>query len=226
MINKVFNTKNINLSEEQIKKFELFLDIFMEKNSVVNLSAIRDKDWIIEKHFLDSLILSRYLKLTWRVLDLGTWGWFPWIPLKIIDENNCSFTLLDSVWKKITAVNEFIEKLELKDIVWIQARAEDMWQDRAYRWSQDYIVSRSVAYFPTLLEYTIPLLKVWWTFISYKLDNYEEIEAWERAMKELGCIVENVERYEIGWQERVLLFIKKIKETPKQYPRKNNLIKW
>ncbi len=223
---EIFASHGLDLSSEQIERFELLLDIFMEKNNKVNLSAIRNKSCIINKHFIDSIMLSKYLKLKWKVLDLGTWGWFPWIPLKIIDENNSDFTLLDSIGKKITAVNEFIETLGLKNIQWIQWRAEELGQDKKYRASYDYIVSRSVAYFPTLLEYTIPLLKVWWTFISYKLDNYEEIEAWERAMKELWCMVENVERYEIGWQERVLLFIKKVKETPKQYPRKNNLIKW
>ena len=193
---------------------------------MLNLSAIRDEEWIIEKHFLDSLILSKYLKLTWKVLDLWTWGWFPGIPLKIIDETGADFTLLDSVGKKITAVNEFTDTLELGNIKWIQWRAEEMWQDKKHRNAYDFVVSRSVAYFPTLLEYAIPLLKVWWTFISYKLDNYEEIEAGEEAMKVLWCEVENVERYEIGWQERVLLFIKKTRNTPKQYPRKNNLIKW
>lgn len=222
----LFKKYDITLTKEQIEKFELFLKLFIEKNSQINLSAIRDEDGIIEKHFLDSLILSKYLKLKWKVLDLGTGGWFPGIPLKIIDKHDAEFTLLDSVGKKITAVNEFSEKLDLENIEWIQGRAEEMWQDKKYRWTYDYIVSRSVAYFPTLLEYTIPLLKVWGTFVSYKLDNYEEIEAWERAMKELWCMVENVERYEIGWQERILLFIKKMKATPKIYPRKNNLIKW
>lgn len=222
----IFASHDLDLSPEQIEKFELLLEIFMEKNNQVNLSAIKNKSCIINKHFIDSIILSKHLKLSWRVLDLWTGWWFPGIPLKIVDKNNSDFTLLDSVWKKITAVNEFIEVLKLENIKWIQWRAEEMWQDKKYRASYDYIVSRSVAYFPTLLEYTIPLLKQWWVFISYKLDNYEEIEAWERAMKELWCVVENVERYTIWWQERVLLFIKKIKETPKMYPRKNNLIKW
>lgn len=225
-INSTFEKHDIKITSEQTKKFEQFLKIFMEKNSQINLSAIRDSEWIMEKHFLDSLVLNKYVKLKWKVLDLGTGWWFPGIPLKIIDENNAEFTLLDSVGKKITAVNEFVEDLKLKNINWIQWRAEEMWQDKKYRNTYDYIVSRSVAYFPNLLEYAIPLLKVWWTFISYKLDNYEEIEAWEEAMKTLWCMVENVERYEIWWQERILLFIKKTRNTPKQYPRKNNLIKW
>jgi len=168
----LFKKYDITLTKEQIEKFELFLKLFIEKNSQINLSAIRDEDGIIEKHFLDSLILSKYLKLKWKVLDLGTGGWFPGIPLKIIDKHDAEFTLLDSVGKKITAVNEFSEKLDLENIEWIQGRAEEMWQDKKYRWTYDYIVSRSVAYFPTLLEYTIPLLKVWGTFVSYKLDNY------------------------------------------------------
>ncbi len=222
----IFALHDIEITPEQTKKFEHFLEIFIEKNSMLNLSAIRDKEWIIEKHFLDSLILSKYLKLTWKVLDLGTGWWFPGIPLKIIDETGTDFTLLDSVWKKITAVNEFVDSLSLENIKWIQARAEELGQDKKHRWTYDYIVSRSVAYFPNLLEYSIPLLKKWGYFIAYKLDNYDEIEAWEYTMKQLWCEVENVERYEIWGQERILLFIKKIKETPKLYPRKNNLIKW
>ena len=225
-IEEIFEKYDIKLSKEQTKKFELFLKLFIEKNSQVNLSAIRDEAWIIEKHFIDSLILTKHANLKGKVLDLGTGWWFPGIPLKIFHKNDINITLLDSVWKKITAVNEFCKNLNLEQIHWIHGRAEELGQDKKYRASYDYIVSRSVAYLPNLLEYTIPLLKEWWEFIAYKLDNYEEVEASYKAMKALKCMVERVEKYEIEWQERVLLFIKKTWKTPSEYPRNNNLIKW
>ena len=217
---KILKKYNIELEKEEIKKFELFLELFKEKNSKINLSAIRETEAIIEKHFIDSIILNKYINLKWNITDMWTgWG-FPLIPLAITNKN-AIFTWIDSIWKKINAIKDFSKDLNLKNINTIKTRAEEIGQDKNYRESFDFVVSRATAWFPTLLEFVLPLLKVWWVFIAYKTDNIEEIESWEKALKILNAKIEKIEKYKIWDQDRLLVFIKKIDITNKKYPREN-----
>lgn len=210
----------LELNDEQLTSFKKFLEIFIQTNSQINLSAIRDEAGIIEKHFIDSIMLTKFSSFEGKILDLGTGGWFPGIPLSIMNQGkNVEFTLVDSIGKKVKVVNQFIEQLGLKNIQAIQARAEDLGQDKAHRAKYNMIVSRATAYLPTLLEYTIPLLSVWWIFISYKLDNDEEIQKATRALDLLNAEVLDVLPYEVNGQKRVFLVIQKIGETHKKYPR-------
>lgn len=215
----LFQSYQIELSEKQEKLFQDFLKIFIETNSQINLSAIRDEAGIIEKHFIDSVILRNFSSIEWKVLDLWTGGWFPGIPLKIMDEYNTEFTLVDSIWKKVKVVNDFIKKLDLKNIQAIQARAEELWQDPNHRWKYNLVVSRATAYLPTLLEYTIPLLSLWWIFVSYKLDNESEIQEAHKALDILNAEIVAIKKYTLAGQKRALVFIQKIWETHKKYPR-------
>ncbi len=210
----------IELDEKEQELFEKFLNIFIEKNSQINLSAIRDKDWIIEKHFIDSIMLNAFVDLEWKIADLWTWGWFPWIPLAIINSET-QFTLIDSVWKKLKAIDDFVEQLELNNIKTLNWRAEEIWQDLKYREQFDFIVSRATAFFPTLLEYAIPLLKVWWIFAAYKLDDKEELKTWKKALARLWAKILKVKNYELAWQKRTIVLIEKIAKTHIKYPRKN-----
>lgn len=218
-MNELFEKYGIEINKEQKELFENFLKIFMQTNSQINLSAIRDKKWIIEKHFIDSIMLKKFTSIEWKVLDLWTgWG-FPGIPLKIMDTNNTNFTLIDSIWKKVKVVNSFIEKLNLENIKAVQIRAEELWQDINHRWKYNMVVSRATAYLPILLEYTIPLLSVWWICVCYKLDNDEEILKAKKALNILNAEVIAIKKYELAWQKRAFLFIQKIWETNKKYPR-------
>lgn len=218
-MNELFKSYGIEITPEQEKKFSDFLQIFIETNAQINLSAIRDEAWIIEKHFIDSIMIQKFCSIEWKILDLGTgWG-FPGIPLKIVDKNNTEFTLVDSIGKKVKVVNQFIEKLDLKNIKVIQARAEELGHDKEHRWKYNMVVSRATAYLPTLLEYTIPLLSVWWIFISYKLDNDEEIKEAQKALHVLDAEIIAIKKYELAWQKRAFLFIQKVWETHKKYPR-------
>jgi 16S rRNA (guanine527-N7)-methyltransferase len=190
----------------------------MDKNSKINLSSIRDEKWIIEKHFIDSIMLSAFFDVKWKVLDLWTgWG-FPWIPLAIINPE-AHFTLMDSIWKKIKVIDEFIKELKLKNIDTINIRAEELWQDEKHREKYDLVVSRATAFFPTLLEYTLPLLKPSWIFIAYKLEDREELNSWKKALVRLWWKIIKVKNYEIWWQKRVFVFVEKIKTTHPKYPR-------
>lgn len=210
---------DIELSQEELSKFEKFLKIFMEKNSQINLSAIRDRDGIIEKHFIDSIMLWVFYDVEWKVADMGTgWG-FPGIPLAIIAPE-ARFTLIDSVAKKLRCVGEFANTLELDNISTLGGRAEDIGKDIKHRESYDLVVSRATAYFPTLLEYTIPLLKVWGILAAYKLTDKEELQSIKKALSRLWAKILKVKNYSLAGQERSIIFIEKISKTQLKYPRK------
>jgi len=214
----IFLKYDIELSPEELQKFEEFLEIFKETNSQINLSAIRDDTWIIEKHFIDSCMLNIFLELHWRVADLWTGGGFPWIPLAIINPE-VDFTLIDSVWKKLKCIDDFSEKLELTNIRTLNGRAEDIWKNLEYREQFDFVVSRATAFFPTLLEYVIPLLKVWGIFAAYKLDDKEELRSAKKALSRLWAKIRKVKNYILADQKRTIILIEKISPTHKKYPR-------
>ena len=218
-IKKLFLENKMELEESEIEKFEKFLKIFIEKNSQINLSAIRDEESIITKHFIDSVFLNIFIELEWKIADMWTgWG-FPLIPLAITNPN-CQFVWIDSVWKKLKAVEEFAEKLELDNVSTVHWRAEDIWKNEKYRESFDFVVSRATAFFPVLLEYVIPLLKVWGIFCAYKLEDKQELKSIKKALWKLHCKIIKVKNYEIEWQKRVIVFIEKQQKTHSKYPRK------
>jgi 16S rRNA (guanine527-N7)-methyltransferase len=191
----------------------------MEKNSEINLSGIRDKDWIIEKHFIDSIMLNVFIELKWKVVDMWTgWG-FPLIPLAIINKD-ATFIWIDSVWKKLKAIDEFIEKLELKNVKTLNWRAEEIGQDLQYREQFDFVTCRATAYLPTLLEYVIPLLKVGWIFAAYKADDKEELKSAKKALSRLWSKILKVKNYKLADQDRTIVLIEKISKTHLKYPRK------
>jgi len=225
----LFKKYEIELEEAELKKFEKFLEIFMEKNTLINLSAIREKDAIIEKHFVDSIMLNTFYDFSElktqenkkiKVADMWTgWG-FPLIPLAIINPE-IDFIWIDSVAKKLKVIEEFALNLELKNISTLAWRAEIIWQNPKYRESFDLITSRATAFFPTLLEYTIPLLKVWWLFVAYKLDDKEELKSAKKALSRLSSKILKIKNYTIDWQKRTLVFIEKLHPTHKMFPRKD-----
>lgn len=215
---ELFKKYDINLNEQQISLFEKFLELFVAKNSVMNLSAIRDNEGIIVKHFIDSLMLTKFTNLSGKVADLWSGWWFPGIPLKIFYPE-IDLTMIDSVAKKVRASAEFSEEMWIKTS-WLAGRAEEIWHDRIQREKYDFVVSRAMAYFPALLEFSLPLLKVWWYFIAYKLDNPEELKEWKKALQELGWVIEKIEKYDIEGQTRILCFVKKVSTTPKNFPRR------
>ncbi len=191
----------------------------METNSQINLSAIRDADGIVEKHFIDSLMLAIFMDVEWKVADMGTGWWFPGIPLAITHPD-ADFTLIDSVGKKLKCIDNFCEKLELDNVDTLNGRAEEIGKNIEYREQFDLVVSRATAYFPTLLEYVIPLLKVWWVFAAYKLDDKEELKSAKKALSRLWAKIMKVKNYTLADQNRTIVFIEKIAKTHPKYPRK------
>ena len=219
-----FKKYKIELEKEELEKFEKFLEIFKQKNSQINLSAIRDDNWIIEKHFVDSVMLNIFLDFLEienpKVADLWTgWG-FPLIPLAIVNPE-VNFIWIDSVGKKLKAIDEFVEELELKNVKTLNWRAEEIGQNLDYRENFDFVVSRATAYPPTLLEYAIPLLKVGWIFCAYKLEDKEELKSAKKALTRLGTKILKVKNYRLADQDRTIIFFEKLEKTHTKYPRKN-----
>ena len=218
----------IQLSEKQLEQFYDYFQFLVEKNKVMNLTAITEEDAVITKHFCDSLCLVKGfsdIEKTVSLIDVGTGAGFPGLPLKIAFDK-CNTTLLDSLNKRVKFLNEVITQLELKGIEAVHYRAEEGARKPEYREQFTVAVSRAVANLSTLSEYCMPFVKVGGYFTAYKSgDIDEELKASENAINKLGGKVECVYRFSLPQTdiERSIVFIKKIKNTAKKYPRRAGL---
>ena len=213
---------DVELSEEQLHQFMTYYEMLIEKNKVMNLTAITDFDEVMEKHFVDSVSLVQMMNLhqPLNVLDLGTGAGFPGIPLKIVFPE-LKITLADSLNKRLQFLLEVIGALNLKEITTVHGRAEDLARMPEYREQYDLCVSRAVANLSTLSEYCLPFVHMGGHFISYKSgDCEEEVKAAKSSIFLLGGKVERVHKFAIGDSGRSFISIEKVNGTPKKYPRK------
>lgn len=215
---------HIALSEKQMEQFLQYYELLVEKNKVMNLTAITEFDEVVEKHFLDSISLTKQLDLhqPLKVLDLGTGAGFPGIPLKIVFPE-LEITLMDSLNKRVLFLQDVISSLQLENIEAVHGRAEEAARNKKYRESFDLCVSRAVANISTLSEYCLPFVKIGGSFISYKSSTIEdELEDGKKGIAILGGKVKDVYKFTLPESElqRSFVIIEKEKKTPKAYPRK------
>ena len=222
LLHKILSDNGIICSDEQLMKLIRFYEMLVEKNKVMNLTAITDFEEVAIKHFADSLSISKVLDLKdQKVIDVGTGAGFPGIPLKIVYPG-IRLTLLDSLNKRLVFLNEVIEELGLKDIGTVHARAEEAAAKMIYREQYDVVVSRAVANLSTLVEYCLPFASLGGCFVSYKGEKAaEELTDASKAIKVLGGGEVVSHDFSLAGSDysRSLIKIEKVSSTPKKYPR-------
>jgi len=228
ILNEACNNEGIEFNEEKYSKFIKYKEMIKEWNEKINLTAIVEDDEIIKKHFIDSIKVFKFEKLKngRKVIDIGTGGGFPGIPMKIVNPST-EVVLLDSLNKRINFLNEVIKDLELNNIRTIHGRAEDFARESRYREKFDVATSRAVANLTVLSEFCLPYVKVGGYFVAMKGPAIEEeMKDAKNAIKILGGQVEKIIEVDIEGSDlnHNLVVIKKIKETPSKYPRKAGMV--
>ena len=213
---------SVRFSVEQMEQFYKYMNLLIEWNEKMNLTAIIEPSEIILKHFIDSITILKDIKDDSTVVDVGTGAGFPGIPLSIMNPT-LKITLVDSLNKRLIFLQEVIKELNLKNVELIHARAEEFGRNKKYREKFDVATSRDVAYLATLSEYLLPLVKINGQAISMKAGNAsQEIEEAQKAIKTLGGHINRIDEFYLPQTDiaRTIIIIDKIKETPNQYPRK------
>lgn len=210
---------NLTLTENQIEKFNKYYDILIKYNQMFNITAITEREEVYEKHFIDSILGVE--KINGKTLiDIGSGGGFPAIPLKIV-KDDLSVTLVEATGKKCEFLKAVVKELELSNVTVINGRAEDLAKDVKYRENFDVCTARAVARMNTLSEYCMSFVKVGGNFVAFKGDGIEEAKEAENAIKILGGKIEEIKEYTLNDAKRTLISVKKIKNTDKKYPRGN-----
>ena len=223
-LKKTLEAMNIENSQELIEKFRIYMEGVLEWNEKVNLTTITDPDEFAIKHFVDSIICANYPEYinAAKIIDVGTGAGFPGIPLSIISPEK-EFILIDSLNKRLKIIDELCQRADIKNVVTLHARAEELAKNKAHRERYDLCVSRAVANMAVLAEYCLPFIKVGGFLMAYKGPEAEnEVREAEHALYLLGGRAEEIRNgnlKEFGIDHKVVV-IKKVSNTPSKYPRK------
>lgn len=211
----------VEYTEKRVENLLKYLELLLEYNSHTNLTAMRDEKLIVEKHFLDSLLLQNLIKSDMKkAIDVGTGAGFPGMVLAIFNEN-INFTLMDSIGKKTKFLQMVKDELGLENVEVVTSRAEDFIDDNK-RESYDLGLCRGVSKLSTILEYIIPFLREGGVFLSQKMEGTgEEAEA-SNALKVLNSEIVKIFNLNLPFSKdpRVVIEIEKKATTDKKYPRR------
>ena len=211
----------VKLTAEQLAQFNNYGNMLLDWNSKINLTAITDPYDIVYKHFYDCLLLLKNVNIPEgaAVIDIGTGAGFPGVVLKIA-RPDIELTLMDGLNKRLIFLNELLSGLSLTAKT-IHARAEEAGQKPEYREKFDFATARAVAKLNVLYEYCTPFLKTGGSFVALKGPAVnEEIANSARAAQILGCSNPKVFKENLmGGEERNIVLVKKISQTPPKYPR-------
>lgn len=213
---------DINLTNKQLNEFYTYMNLLIEWNKNINLTAITEPEEIIKKHFIDSLTISKNIQKDSSIIDVGTGAGFPGIPLKIVRED-INVVLLDALNKRLNFLNEVVKENKLENIETVHFRAEEIGKNKKYREKYDIATSRAVAQLNILVEYLLPLVKIGGKCICMKGSNVEEeLKNSKKAITLLGGEIEKIEEFILPDSDikRNVIIIKKVNSTPAKYPRK------
>ena len=218
---------DFNIDEEKINQLNKYYEMLVEKNKVMNLTAITEYDEVVIKHFVDSLAISKVFNMIpiKNIIDIGTGAGFPGMVLKIFYPD-IQFTLLDSLNKRVGFLKEVADELSLNKIEAVHGRAEDYARQTNHREKYDLCVSRAVANLSTLAEYSLPFVKKGGFFVAYKAEDcLDEVKSAEKAISMLGGKIEDTVMYKIPNSDitRAFVIIKKVNNISGKYPRKAGL---
>lgn len=210
-------------SADVVVKMEQFIECLLEKNQVMNLTAIIEPKEVVGLHLLDSAAMLNFIpKEAKTLVDVGTGAGFPGVPLKIL-KSDLDVTLMDALEKRLNWLEEVSEELELEGIETLHGRGEELTHHEKYREVYDVATARAVADLRILAEIVLPFVKVGGYFLAMKSrDSVEEIELAEEVIKVLGGVVKEVTDYKIPHMdvEHRVVVIEKIASSPKKYPRR------
>lgn len=216
--------KGIVLTNEQIAQFKKYFELLVEWNEKMNLTAITDLEGVYLKHFFDSISAAFYFDFTkvTSVCDVGAGAGFPSLPIKICFPH-LHITIVDSLNKRITFLNHLSEQLQLENVNFVHARAEEFGQNVKYREQFDVVTARAVARLSVLSELCLPLVKQGGYFVALKAAaGPEELKEAKKAITALGGSLKDEFAYllPVEKSERTIYVFDKVKQTPKKYPRK------
>jgi 16S rRNA (guanine527-N7)-methyltransferase len=211
----------LEVTEAQAESFQQYMELLVEWNQKMNLTAITEPNEVAVKHFLDSILILKFLELPAgsKLIDVGTGAGFPGVPLKIM-RPGLELTLLDGLNKRLTFLQEVLKQLNLSAEL-VHARAEEAGRQVKYRGKFDFATARAVAPLNLLCEYCLPFLNMGGTFAAMKGPQIgEELEAAKNAIKLLGCELKKAEEFTLpGGDRRSLVLITRTKALPAIYPR-------
>lgn len=219
-----FDKYDLMLTSTVYDKLNAYADYLVEYNKNVNLTSLTESKDILYKHFIDSILVFKYVDIPENstIIDVGTGAGFPSVPMKIY-RPDIKITLLDSLNKRIIFLQSLCEKLHL-DASFVHGRAEDFSKKAEYRENFDFSCARAVANMSLLSELCLPFVRVGGEFISMKGPT-EDISAGANAIKILGGSVSRETNYKVEDDDRRIIQIKKISQTPTKYPRNSSQIK-